>query len=64
MKNTPTKLTLKCYDVETTWEVPYSDITLTQLIKAFYGLCVTHTFSPEGIINEMDEFVKDYKEVD
>ena len=43
-----TKLTLQIGDTITSWEVPYEDISVDDLMDAFQGLCVGQTFVPES----------------
>ena len=53
-----TRLTLENGSIKVSWEVPYTDITLDDLILAFKTLCIGATFSPE----QVDKYLKDYDE--
>lgn len=54
-----TKLTLEVGDVTTSWEVPYSDSNMDQLVTAFYSLCIGQTYLPQTVLKGMQEFVED-----
>ena len=43
------KISIQIKDIETTWESPYSDENAHDLIEAFIGMLITHTYSKEGI---------------
>lgn len=59
----PTILSLTTYDINTTWSTGRSDCDATELVEAFYGLMVAQTFSPQLVIDSMEEFVKNHKKI-
>ena len=44
-----TKISVEIEETKTSWEVPYTDCSLSDLFDAFKGLLITHTFNPEII---------------
>jgi hypothetical protein len=59
--NNITKLELVVNDTKVSWEVPYSDVTVEELFTAFVGLMITQTFSKEGIINHVKNYIEEYE---
>ena len=58
-ENPRTKLTLESWGKIHSFEVPYSDLNLTDLIEAFYGLMVSATFSEVGTLECMRDFAEE-----
>lgn len=59
-----TRLTLECGDRKVSWEMPYTDITIEDLIDAFYSLCIGITFSPRTVEHWMKEWVEEHVQDD
>lgn len=64
METIRAKLVLETQTERHTWESIYADNSAADWIKAFYGLMVAATFSPEGILRSMEEFVEERLETD
>ena len=58
-----TKLTLTIGETTVTWESPYEDHDMHDLIDAFQGLCVAHTWIPQSVVQAFGEWYEDMKEV-
>lgn len=56
-----TKLTLQIGDTITSWEVPYEDISVDDLMDAFQGLCVGQTFVPESFWRACRDFYLEHE---
>lgn len=56
-----TKLTLQIGEITTSWEVPYTDSSVEELLQAFVGIMFTHTFAKVSIINEMKNYIEEYE---
>lgn len=54
-----TKLTLEQPDKKVTWEVPYEDVSATELYEALYSLLIGMTFSPETAVQGMKNFLEE-----
>lgn len=52
-----TKLELTIGENKVSWENPSEDLTVEDIVVAFYGLLVTHTYSPDCVIAGMEDFV-------
>ena len=52
-----TKLTLENYGNTMSWESPYNDVSMDNLLYAFYGLCVAATWNPRTVLEGMRDFV-------
>lgn len=59
MEEKKTKLTLEINGTVTTWEVPYDDCSVEDIIYGLYGIMVAQTFQPGSIANCMKEFGED-----
>ena len=58
-----TRITMQVGDVTTKWEAPYTDCDMDDLLTAFAGLCISHTWLPITVYEEMERFAKDQMEV-
>ena len=58
-----TRITMQVGDVTTKWEAPYTDCDMDDLLTAFAGLCISHTWLPITVYEEMERFAKDQLEV-
>lgn len=54
-----TKLELTIGDIKVSWESPSDSLTADELVQAFSGLMVTHTFMQESVNEAMLEFAED-----
>ena len=45
--------------IKTTWEIPFEDIDLTDIIDAFYTLCCLIGYSQEMIYRVAEEYLKE-----
>ena len=54
------KITYETESGTTTWQSPYSDVTIDDILWGFYGLCVGQTWCPTPVISGMREFAKDH----
>lgn len=54
-ENEKTILTLTMNGIKMSWEGNW-DANMDDLLSAFYGLCVGHTFLPESVIGVMKDF--------
>lgn len=52
-----TKLDLTIGDVKVSWEHPSDDLTASEVLTAFMGVLVTHTYMPQSILDSMAEIV-------
>lgn len=57
-----TKLELTIGEEKVFWEVPHTECTVKELLQAFVGLMFTHTFSKEGIINNMKDYIEEHED--
>lgn len=57
----PTKLIIEHAGDKIQAELAW-DVSMYDLLNAFYGICVAHTYHPEGILRTMDEWVKEKME--
>jgi len=55
-----TKLIFESEDNRYTWESPYVDVSMDDILPAFYGLLVAATWQPETVIKCMKEFVEEH----
>lgn len=51
-----TKLELTIGENKVSWENPSDELTVEDLVSAFYGLLVTHTYGPDSVIAGMENF--------
>ena len=58
-----TRITMQVGDVTAKWEVPYTDCDMNDLLTAFAGLCISHTWLPVTVYTEMERYAKDQIEV-
>ena len=58
-----TRITMQVGDVTTKWEVPYTDCNIEDLLTAFTGLLVSHTWLPVTIFEGMKNYAEDELEV-
>jgi len=59
----PTILTLKNSNGIITYELPW-DVSADEILNAVYSGMVGLTFSPDGILEAMQNFVVDHKKID
>ncbi|MBP5723275.1 MAG: hypothetical protein J6X18_06855 [Bacteroidales bacterium] len=59
-KQYKTKLTLESYGNTISWETPYSDASMEDLLYAFYGLCVSATWLPKTVLEAMQTFAEEH----
>lgn len=59
-ENQLTRLTLECGDRKVSWEMPYTDIGIDDLIDAFYSLCIGITFFPKTVENGFSNWVEEH----
>jgi hypothetical protein len=57
--NTPATLSLELYGKKVTWEVNHSDLTTDELVNAFYGMLITHSFMPQSIAESMNDLASE-----
>lgn len=57
-KNKTTKLTLTIDDTTVSYESPYTDLNTMDLLEAFNGLLVAHTFSSDSVLEACKEFIE------
>ena len=63
MKNTDevrTRLIFETANDRFIWETPYSDVSMEDILEAFYGILVGATWHPETIIKGFKEFVVEH----
>ena len=58
----PAKLTLEINDQKISVEMPW-DTQISAMLDAFYGVCVTATWSPITVLEYMKEFAEEKLEV-
>jgi len=47
-------------DNKSSWETPHRDVNAEDIINAFYGLCVAHTWMPSSILHAMKSFAEEH----
>lgn len=57
-----TELTLKIGDNTLKYETPSSSLSVTDIIEAFYGLMISHTYHPQSITRSMISFATEMEE--
>lgn len=57
-----TELTLKMGDKTLKFETPSSSLSVTDVIEAFYGLMIGHTYHPQSITRSMISFGTEMEE--
>ena len=62
-ENDKTKLTLESYGKVISWETPYNDASIEDLLYAFYGLCVSATWLPKTVLEAMQTFAEEHLSV-
>ena len=55
----PTKIIMSSYDTTVSWEVPYSDVSLSKMIDGIVGCLIGLTFQKESIIEVFKEYVEE-----
>lgn len=60
-KDWKTKLTFETNDNRFSWESPYIDSSMEDILDAFYGMMVSATWQPETILRAMQDFVYEHK---
>ena len=59
----PAKITFESYGVKYTWETDHSDLTLDEVLSAFYKLLIAHGFDAEGALEDMKNFAEEELEI-
>ena len=62
MEKDTTRLTLQIGENTTTWETPYSDCNVEDILWGLYGLMTGQTFIPTSIIEGMKDFVEEHSD--
>lgn len=57
-----TKLELTIGENKVSWETPYDDCSLEDLLQAFAGLVFAHTFPARSIIKEMKNYIEEHED--
>lgn len=60
---TPSKITFENYGVRYTWETDHSDLTLDEVLDAFYKLLIAHGFNAEGALKSMKYYAEEELEI-
>jgi hypothetical protein len=50
---------MSSYDTTVSWEVPYSDVSLSKMIDGIVGCLIGLTFQKESIIEVFKEYVEE-----
>ena len=58
-----TKITMQVGDVKTSWEVPFTDCTMDDILSGFAGLLISHTWLPITVYKGMKEYAEDQMSV-
>ena len=58
-----TRITMQVGDVKTSWEVPYTDCGIDDILSAFTGLLVSHTWLPVTVLEGMKTYAEEELEV-
>lgn len=58
-----TRMTLEIADAKTSWEVPYNDCNMEDLLNGFTGMLISHTWLPITVYKEMVRFAQDQLEI-
>ena len=61
MEKEITKLELTMHNTKVSWEIPSCEVTARELLEAFVGLLITQTFSHQGIINSIKDYIEEYE---
>lgn len=69
-ENESAKLTFECYGNKTVHDFGHEDLNMDEILHAFYGVLVAHTWLPSVVLHGMKEFAEemlpitdpDYKE--
>lgn len=60
---TPSKITFESYGVRYTWETDHSDLTLDEVLDAFYKLLIAHGFNAECALKSMKCYAEEELEI-
>lgn len=52
------KLSFETKDSISTWESPYADATMEDMLEGFFGMCIAHGWQPATVIFNMWEFAR------
>ena len=63
-KSKGTKLTLEIDGIKATWESPYIDHSVDDIMQALRGLLISHTFVDKSFINTCGDIYETYTELD
>lgn len=58
-----TRIVIENDDNRFVWESPYADVTMDDMLNAFYGLLVGCTWLPYTVISSMKDFVEEHQYV-
>lgn len=53
------KLTFETEQNITSWETPYFDASLEDILEGFAGMCISHGWQPCTIIDNMRKYAED-----
>lgn len=53
------KITYESENSLSTWESPYFDATIEDILEGFFGMCISHGWQPSTVISGMQKFVDD-----
>ena len=56
---TKMKITFENEDHKLTWESPYIDSSMEEILDAVYGMCITMTWHPYTVLSNMYEYSKE-----
>lgn len=59
-KEPKTRLIFENYENRFIWESPYSDVTMDDILNAFYGMMIAATWQPETAISAMKDFAEEH----
>ena len=57
-----TKIELTIGENKVSWETPYDDCSIEDLLQAFAGLLFTHTFAARSIIKGMKNYIEEHED--
>lgn len=63
MENSITKITYQNGDITVTWEQPYNDVPINEIIHGFYTCLIGSTYLPCTIIDAMKDFVEECESI-
>ena len=62
MYNEPniTRISITIGDNATSWETPHNDTNMEDMLNAFYGLCIAHTWPVSTVLHAMKDFAEEH----